>query len=209
MTAISAFKSPDGSVHIFSDGAWHDSTSGKLCGVGTKVTTIPEHNAVFAVTGMSTVPPLLSGILMEHQFADYRSLAEAMPDLVKACSTRTRTIGLNIGGRTDVVLAGWSDNAGPSIFVTACDFDHGFFKGAAVDRYVRPRVDGSSEMQFPRDGLSLLEKQRSVKFSRPDASTFGVVTVGGLVGGFAQHTQVNADGIRIKVLKHWPDEIRK
>ncbi len=69
MTAISAVKSSN-SVHIFSDAAWHDPTSGKFCGIGTKVHSFPEHNAVFAVTGMSTAPQLLSALLMENQFAD-------------------------------------------------------------------------------------------------------------------------------------------
>ncbi|MCK1595649.1 hypothetical protein [Bradyrhizobium sp. 164] len=207
MTAISAFKSSD-SIHVFSDGAWHDPMSAKLCGVGTKVHTIPEHNAIFAVTGMSTVPHLLSGLLMENHFADYRSLADAMPDLVKACSTRAKAVGLNMTGRCDVVLAGWSENVGPSIFVTECHFDHGFFKGAAVELYIRPSVDGSSGMHFPDDGLRLLEKQHAARFNRAAEGTFGSATVGGLVGGFAQHTQIDADGIQIKVLKRWPDEIK-
>lgn len=145
MTAISAFKFPD-SVHIFSDGAWHEPASG----IGTKVYTIPEHNAVFAVTGMSTVPHLLSGLLMENQFADLPSLAAAMPDLVRACATRTKGIGLNLGGRTDVVLAGWSDKVGPTIFVTECDFDHDFFKGSDVDRYVRPQSMVLRKCNSPR-----------------------------------------------------------
>jgi hypothetical protein len=63
-------------------------------------------------------------------------------------------------------------------------------------------------MRFPEDGLHLLEKQRAAKFSRPDAGTFGAVTIGELVGGFAQHTQIDAEGIRIKVMKRWPDEIK-
>lgn len=62
-------------------------------------------------------------------------------------------------------------------------------------------------MQFPQDGLSLLEKQHSAEFSRGVEGTFGAVTVGGLVGGFAQHTEIDVAGIRIRVLKRWPDEI--
>ncbi|MCK1423021.1 hypothetical protein IVB15_17095 [Bradyrhizobium sp. 182] len=126
---------------------------------------------------------------------------------VVACDTQPKAIGLNVGGRTDVVLAGWSDNTGPSIFVTECHLDHDFFKGSAVERYITPSVEGLSEMQFPDDGLPLLEKQHNARFSRTDAGTFGAVTIGGLVGGFAQHTQVDAGGIKIEVLMRWPDEI--
>jgi hypothetical protein len=154
MTAISAVKSSN-SVHIFSDAAWHDPTSGKFCGIGTKVHSFPEHNAVFAVTGMSTVPQLLSALLMENQFADYRSLCDAMWDLIKTCSTRGKAVGLSMTGRCDVVLAGWCDDVGSSIFVTQCFFDHDIFKGAAAERYVRPSIDDSSLMQFSGDGLAL------------------------------------------------------
>jgi len=204
MTAISAFKSPD-AVHVFSDGAFH--LSGKLRGIGTKVHTIPELNAVFGVTGLLVIPTLLSAQLLENQFADLPSLAAAMPDLVKTSCTRGKAVGHNLTGRCDVVLAGWSAETGPLIHVTQCFFDHDIFKGSAVERYIRPSVDGSSEMRFPGDGLQLLEKQRAAKVSRPDAGTFGGTTVAGLVSGFAQHTQVDTDGIRIKVLKRWPDEI--
>ncbi|MBB4422303.1 hypothetical protein GGD66_000829 [Bradyrhizobium sp. CIR48] len=207
MTAISAFQTAN-AVHIFSDGAWHDLESGTLSGIGTKVHTIPQHNAVFAVTGMSTLPQLLSALLMENDFADFHSLAEAVPDLVRTCCTRAKTVGLSMTGRCDVILGGWSDKAGPSIHLTQCFFDHDIFKGSAVRRYVRPSIDDSSQMQFPADGLQLLEKQYAAKCHRAAEGTFGGATVGGLVGGFAQHTQVDADGIRIKVLKRWPDRIR-
>ncbi|RZN11001.1 hypothetical protein CWO91_10270 [Bradyrhizobium genosp. SA-3] len=204
MTAINVFKSSD-AVHIFSDGAFH--LSGKLRGIGTKVHTIPEHNAVFGVTGLSVIPTLLAAQLTETQFPGLRSLADAMADLVKTCSARGKAVGHHLTGRCDVVLAGWSENAGALIHVVECHLDHNLFKGGAVERYIRPSVAGSADMRFPEDGLQLLAKQRAAKFSRPDAGTFGSVTVGGLVGGFAQHTQVGADGIRIKVLKRWPDEI--
>ena len=207
MTAISAFQDA-AAVHVFSDGAWHDPETGKFAGTGTKVSVLPEYNAVFAVTGISTVPTLLSALLLENQFADLPSLADAMPDLLRTCSSRGKTVGLNLTGRCEVVLAGWSAEAGPLIHATECYFDHDIFKGAAVDRFARPKVDGWSEMQFPRDGLLLLEKQYAAKFHRAAEGTFGGTTVGGLVGGFAQHTQIGADGIRIKVLKRWADEIR-
>ncbi|MCK1299611.1 hypothetical protein IVB33_18935 [Bradyrhizobium sp. 24] len=206
MTAISAFKSQD-SVHIFSDGAWHDPASGKLCGIGTKVSILPEYTAVFAVTGLSTIPILLLAQLLENQFAGLPSLAAAMPDLLRTCVNRGRAVGLTLTDRCDVVLAGWSESAGPSIHVTQCFFDHEIFKGAAVERYIRPSVDGSPNMHFPEDGLMLLEKQHATKIQRAAEGTFGGVTVGGLVGGFAQHTQIDAEGIQIKVLKRWPDRI--
>lgn len=202
MTAISAFKSSD-SVHVFSDGAWHSPASGKLCGIGTKVSILPEYNAVFAVTGISTVPTLLSALLLENQFSDLRSLADAMSDLVKTCIDRGRAVGHSLTGRCDVVLAGWSAEAGPVIHVTECVLDHDFFKGTAAERYIRPQVEGSTEMKLPEDGLRLLEKQRAAKFIRAETGTFGGATVTGLVGGFAQYTRIDAEGIRIKVLKRW------
>jgi len=208
LTAISAFEAP-GAVHIFSDGAWHDPASGKLRGIGTKVHTIPEHNAVFAVTGMSTVPVLLSSLLTETSFADLHALAQEMPDLLRTCCARGKTVGLSLTGRCDVILGGWSDKSGPSIFVIQCFFDHDIFKGSAVKRYVRPSVDESLQMRFPEDGLQLLEKQYAAKLHRAAEGTFGAAPSGGLVGGFAQHTQVDADGIRIKVLKRWADRIDK
>ncbi|MFK4507151.1 hypothetical protein LPJ38_26475 [Bradyrhizobium daqingense] len=205
MTAISAFRS-EHAVHVFSDGLWCDSASGKPGGIGTKVYTIPQNNCIFATTGHVAVPTLLSAQLLENQFAELPSLAEAMPDLIKMCSTRTKALGQNLTGRCDVVLAGWSENTGPLIHLVECHFEHGIFKGRAVDRYIRPTVD-ASDMQSPEDGLRLLEKQRAAQFYQPDAGTFGGATVTGLVGGFAQHTQVDAEGIRIQVLKRWPDEI--
>ncbi|MHC4051376.1 hypothetical protein [Bradyrhizobium sp. 25ACV] len=207
MTAINAFATPD-SVHVFSDGAWHDPASGKLAGIGTKVSVLPQYNAAFGVTGLSTVPTLLSALLIENQFADLPSLVAAMPDLVKKCIARGRAVGHNLTGRCEVVLAGWSENAGPLIFVTECYFEHDIFKGRAVERYIRPRVDGSSEMRFPEEGLRLLEKQYATKCQQAAEGTFGAGAIGRVVGGFVQHTQVDADGIRIKLLKRWPDEIR-
>ncbi|UWU89612.1 hypothetical protein [Bradyrhizobium sp. CB1015] len=186
MTAINVFRSAD-AVHVFSDGAFH--LSGKLLGIGTKVHTIPEHNAVFGVTGLSAIPTLLTAQLIETQFAELRTLADAMPDLVKTCCSRGKAVGHNLTGRCDVVLAGWSENTGPLIHVVECHFEHGIFKGRAVERYIRPSVDGSAQMRIPEDGLHLLEKQRAAKFSLPAAGTFGSATVGGLVGGFAQHNR--------------------
>lgn len=202
MTAISVFKSAH-AVHVLSDGLWLDPASGAR-GIGTKVSILPEYNAVFAATGISTVPTLLSALLLENQFSDLRSLADAMPDLVKSCSARGKAVGHNLTGRCEVVLAGWSPEAGPLIQVTECYFDHDIFKGRVVKQYIRPEVDGCSEMHFPEDGLQLLEKQRAAKFIRAETGTFGGATVTGLVGGFAQHTRIDAEGIiRIKVLKRW------
>jgi len=204
MTAINVFKSLD-SIHLYSDGAWH--LSDKLLGIGTKVHTIPQHNAAFSITGLSVIPTLLAAQLIETQFADLRSLAEAMPDLVKTSCTRGKAVGHNLTGRGEVVLAGWSAETGPLIHVTECFLDHNLFKGRAVERYIRPSVAGSADMRSPEDGLQLLEKQRAAKVSRPDAGTFGGTTVTGLVGGFAQETRIDAAGIHIKVLRRWPDEI--
>jgi hypothetical protein len=205
MTAISAFKSSN-SVDVFSDGLWIDPASGKPGGIGTKVTVLPEYNAVFAVTGLSTVQFLLSSLLIETPLADIRSLANAMPELVRKCVTQGKAVGHILNGRCDVVLAGWSENAGPLIFQTECFFEHNLFKGRAVERYIRPFVD-ASQMRFPDDGLRLLEKQRGLQFSRPIAGTFGSVTVDGLVGGFAQETRIDAEGIKIRVLKRWDDKL--
>jgi hypothetical protein len=95
MTAINAFATSD-VVHVFSEGAFH--LSDKLHGIGTKIHTIPEHNAVFGVTGRSVIPTLLAAQLIETQFADFRSLAGAMADLVKTSCTRGKAVGHNFTG---------------------------------------------------------------------------------------------------------------
>ncbi|SCB36011.1 hypothetical protein GA0061099_1005409 [Bradyrhizobium yuanmingense] len=205
MTAISAFRSSD-AVHVFSDGAWHDPATGKLCGIGTKVTILPEYNGVLGITGTSEIPVLLSSHLVENPLADLHSLADAMPDLVRTCFTRSKALGLNLTGRCEVVLAGWTENAGPLIHVVECHPEHGIFKGRAVERHIRPSIGDTSQMRFPHDGLLLLEKQYGTKCQQP--GTFGAGAVGRVVGGFAQHTQIAAEGIFIKLLKRWPDEIQ-
>ncbi|MFK4507215.1 hypothetical protein [Bradyrhizobium daqingense] len=207
MTAINVFKSSD-AVHVFSDGLWCDPVTGKPAGKGTKILVLPELNALVGVTGLSPVPFLLSPLLIETPFDDLRSLVDAMPDLVKTCYAQGKAAGQNFTGRCDVVLAGWSENAGALIHVVECYPHHDIFKARPDEQYIQPKVVGSADMFFPEDGLRLLEKQRAAKFSRPDAGTFGSTTVTGLVGGFAQYTQIDSDGIRIKVLARWPDNIQ-
>ena len=209
MTAINAFAQSD-AVHLFTDGGWHHPETGYLIGIGSKVYALPDYNAVIAATGSSLVGQLISTYLIEHRFADFASLAAAMPEWTQACIEASKKLP---GGRDlgvfDLILAGWAEATGPAIHLCKGYAEGGWpaFRRVELKRYVRPSI-GLFIPECPSGNvdefcLGLLTKQRETECVLPTGARRFVVH------GFAQHTIVSAAGISMRVLERWPDEISR
>ena len=206
MTAINAFATSD-AVHIFSDGGWHDPATGALLGIGGKVYALPDYNAAIAATGSSIVGQMLSSYLIEHRFADFGSLAAALPEWTKACVELSKTLpGGRDWGKFDVILGGWSKVTGPGIHLLKGYSDGGWpaYRSVELKRYMRPSVGVIPELpaeSVGEFGLYLLTKQRATECVLPTGERRFVVH------GFAQHTSISVEGISMSVLEHWPDKV--
>ncbi len=108
MSAIALIVTDD-YVVMAGDGVASDPATGAVVAYMSKLSLMPELNAVMAITGIGGFDHLL-GWFMPCGVKDFDDLVEVLPDLVKRCHFHAVAQGMIVGGdhRTNVTVAGWS-----------------------------------------------------------------------------------------------------
>lgn len=109
MSAI-ALAVMDDCVLFAGDGVATDPATGFVVGYMSKITVMPDLNAVIAITGVGGFDHLLGWYMPPH-VRTFDDLLNVLPDLVKHCHENGVSNGLFRGGdfRTNVCVGGWSD----------------------------------------------------------------------------------------------------
>lgn len=233
MTALNCYVDRN-AAHMFTDGAFYDLKNMRKVGEGNKVAVLPRWNAVIGATGVHFLSHLIDGHSIEQPFATFDELAanfaqflkrmlEAQRKAIEAVPANTPLIPPD-WGQFECVLAGWSESKdAPTAFLVR-EFAHQgvpAFSAVEIERHYSPMAPNMEHHYWkPHDiagsGLELLRAQHKMKFAvrsgghderkkvpgsfmGEDPKTFNVV------GGFAQHTRVDRDGITIRVLERWND----
>jgi hypothetical protein len=140
-----------------------------------------------------------------------------------ARSALSETPGATTETAFDLVIAGWSETAGPCAYLI-CNHERYGAKAppwqvtelgpisllpndeaiAAELQVAFPKGANPDELDPVADGLRILEIQR--KHTVDHAGDFGTVRA---VGGFAQLTTIKQDAIDMRIIRRWPDELGK
>lgn len=197
-------------VHLFTDAAIYQ-LNGELAGIGPKVRMMPHINAAMAMRGSFLgLAPIAEELSVAPSFDKLRegivpclqACAETYGHLLNQCSA---------GPDFEVVIAGMSETGGPSAYLVASHNRYGepwsivelaglsaTPASDAVHQRVFATADGRDADQLDPvvDGLAILEAQRAHRFD-------DVVCI----GGFAQLTTIDADGVHSRIIHRWPDKL--
>ena len=216
MSAFNCFLTSD-AAHVFTDAAIYESGNLKVAGFASKVSLLPQYNAVIGFTGPYNNLSLLSTFIAGLQYDNFDHLAAEFVSVIKRAVAKTNDIfpnGAAMWGEYTFGLAGWSPKqSGPAFF----SVNNGQEVAVPATKYYNPDAavegfdDSITRHTFDPDrpgesGLEIMRAQRLTRFS-----PLGNVGVKHsryfAIGGFAQHTTVSRDGISVKILERWPDQI--
>jgi hypothetical protein len=219
MSAFNCFLTPT-EAHTFSDAAIYLSTNLKIAAFASKMTILPQYNAVIGSTGRFVNLTLLGIAFAELQYENFDHLADDFASVVKRAVARTNQIDPNNpdmwGDEFTFGLAGWSpaQNA-PAFFVVSAVGNGQELAAVPATKYYSPSAvfEGDTSItgiKFDPDrpgesGLEILRAQRRTKF-RPLGNVGVKYSTYYAIGGFAQHTVVSRDGISVKILERWRTE---
>ncbi len=201
MTALNALVTAD-AAHLFTDGGLFDHANGAMAGVGNKVQLFPHLNAAIASNGWATIGYMLWDALTEPGFKTFDDLAAGYGDAVKRYAGKASYWP---AGAFEAALVGWSENAdAPQAWIVSnIATSVSPFVARKVNKSLTPFDLSVRAVEHNGDdeayGLAVMEKQRAGLWD-----TMGRQGVKA-VGGFAQHTRIDRDGISIKVLRRWDD----
>ena len=213
MTAINVIKQ-SAAVHMLTDGAcWLP--SGRFGPPCIKSWPLPYLNCVIAARGPRCAPALIADYVGSAavSYDDFKSRAAGI--ILEATKFYQNVFSLNerFGGRTEYVVAGWSELAGPDAFVVSGDqhslkvSDSGPVMMApgsadmetAVWASLAPTISGPDDLDPVRDGLAMLNAQRNSRTLSSD-------TADAIVGAFAHLTTVTRNSISSRIVHRWEED---
>lgn len=218
MTAINALVRPD-RVHLVTDGAVYE-PDGRVIGTAQKVYILAHVSAAIAIRGPAWFGPGFVAQLNAGSLRDFDDLLSRIVPVTRAfldhvlstldpAQVAAASAQLDLR-RFNIVVAGWSHRRDRGE-VHHLDTNHDEWRlepqGAG---FVMPGDNPVLVARLERAGwclddesrdvsrlLDLLHHQRAV----PDVLPNGIRAQ--TVGGFAQHTEVSADGIATRILERW------
>lgn len=200
MTAFNAFVTSN-EVHLFTDGAFVDTSNDKINGIASKVIPLLPYPAAVCASGPAFIPTLVAGALADTPSDNFDDLLTKFSEVVQRYMKKTPVDW----GRFQVGLAGWSPKENAPVFALIKSFQEGdtpAFAPTRVNRHLSPPILGifSFDGENPeKSGKTLLEKQRRTLCRVEGGRTAYVV------GAFAQHTIVSRDSVTMRVIERWPD----
>jgi hypothetical protein len=217
MSVFNVFLTPT-EAHIFSDAAVYEPRNMTVGAFANKLTILPEHSAVIGGTGRYYNLLLLGIAFAEHRYDDFDHLASDFGPLVKRAVAKTNQIDPNNpnlwGDDYTFGLAGWSPSRNAPAFFSV---KGGEEVAVPATKYYSPAAvfdgvdDSITRFKFDPErpgesGLAIMRAQRLKKFS-PLGNVGAKHGTYFAIGGFAQYTKICRDGINIKILERWPDQI--
>jgi len=207
MSAINVLIQTD-RAHLYTDAAIYQ-PDGELVGIGPKVRMMPHINAAMAMRGAFLgLAPIAEELSAAPSFDALRA---GIIDCLKKCAASYAHLldQCSAGPDFEVVIAGISETTGPSAYLVASHSRYGDpwsivdLSGLSltpasdvVHQSVFAIADGRDADQLDpvADGLAIMEVQRAERS-------------GAYVGGFAQLTTIDADGVHSRIIHRWPDRL--
>jgi|GEM_PF-1749387 hypothetical protein len=219
MSALNCFLTPD-AAHVFTDAALYEPEKIKVGAFASKVTLLPQYNAVIGSTGRYYNQMLLSFAFAELQYDNFDCLAADFAPLVKRAVAKTNLIAPNgayMWGEYTFGLAGWSPKQNSPAFFVVASGPGKEVAAVPATKYYSPAAvfdgvdDSITRFKFDPErpgesGLAIMRAQRLKKFS-PLGNVGVKHSLYHAIAGFCQHTIVSRDGISVKILERWPDKI--
>jgi hypothetical protein len=186
--------------------------SGKMLATTNKAWLMPKHNAVVAFTGQG-VPSAAIQDVLQFNTEGFDELEARAGDLMARWYDHVRRA---CPASFLAIVAGLSESRGPSAFVVRSDdcpvqTHLPAWQSVGTGWIIQPGYDGMGGVHGAsfdveafdpvRDGIRIMEAQR-VHIEPPPIGTGHPQ-----VGGFIQHTEITADGIRTRIMHRWPDEV--
>jgi hypothetical protein len=216
MSAFNCFLTSD-AAHVFTDAAIYEPRNLKVAAFASKVSLLPQYNAVIGFTGPYHNLPLLGTFMAGLQYDNFDHLAAEFVSVIRRAVAKTNDIfpnGAAMWGEYTFGLAGWSPKQSAPAFFSV---KNSVANGAAVPatKYYSPSAvfegvdDSITRFKFDPErpgesGLEIMGAQRLKKFPILGGDKYSTYHA---IGGFCQHTIVSRDGISVKVLERWPDRI--
>lgn len=209
MSAINVLIQKD-RVHLFTDGAAY-LPDGQIQAILPKGRMLPHVNAAMAMRGAFIgLAPISEELSRAASFDDLK--ANIVP-VLQSCAVHYEHLlnQCSCGTDFEVAIAGISEATGPTAYLVASHgaygepwiiHDLGGLSATPANTEVHNRiVDIASGREADRldpvaDGLAIMEAQRAARFD--DGVT---------IGGFAQLTTIDADGVHSRIIHRWPDRV--
>ncbi|MEH3090754.1 MAG: hypothetical protein PGN20_01665 [Agrobacterium cavarae] len=194
-------------IDVFTDSAIFDLAKGGIVeGFGSKVIPLPHQGAVMAATGYSWVSIVMAGVIATTGIETFDQLSERLPALISN-AVKNDPGGSSAYGKFELAIAGFSEaRQAPEAYVLYSYADQGWpaWHLRKVGNYTSPKVSRRFDPSDPvGSGLRIIEDQRSELCG---ARGFDGIACHA-VGGVAQHTRLDRDGITIKGIRRWPDVV--
>lgn len=211
-------------VELLCDAAHYDPNSGTVGAIHSKLAPLPELNCV--MTGRGAIPVMwitayVAG-LSSASFDDVVANFEAIR--ADAATYRNDDIPIEAWTRSDIGLIGWSENRNrPEGYIAlGCDApelglsagnlrpcDVGVFSDGSTDvanAFVASVRENRDAFDARTDGIAVMELMRRETLPLTDKRD---ARVGHCVGGYVEHATVKRDGLSVRTIHEWPDEIGK
>lgn len=204
-------------AYLLTDGAYFDDDH-RVMAIARKVWSFPHQRLAIAWHGRASYYEL-EDALAERGANTQAGILGALPDVARQMHESNLRAAPQQSSGIGLLIALWDEAAAePQLWAIESDatrFGPRYVPFALVR--LRHRLDtdddevaaifgrrlvleNAADFDVERDGLRLLEAQRLDPWDDPDGRHYGV-------GGFAQLTRVDADGVHSKTLKLWPDRI--
>lgn len=217
MTAINIIRQSN-AVHIISDGAAYNATTGELMCEGQKVWSIGHLKAAIAVRGSPLFAPhvAISASLIVRTFDE---LIERAVGIIRESFNGTQ-LAISLSGSTEfeLYIAGWSETRGPMHYFICNHDQHPTAKpwqltdcgpNISLAPY-NEEIGAELKRLFPvgrlpdrfdptEDGLTVMEVQRRVPAEHRAGGMFPAA------GAFVQLTSITRDKIETAIIRRWPD----
>lgn len=204
MSALDVFVS-ENRVDIYTDGAVY-TKDGEIAGLMSKALAIPQMCGAVAWVGAPQTGFLAAGIIGDMAI---RSIDDVQDRFGNKLRELYSPVGFGPNPFEIVVLGKANDGALKALHYARDTQPDGRkpFQAKVIRKFCTPYSGCFSTAMdefngSPESGLRLMEEQRRYKFVATETQIEMFA-----VGGFCQHTVVSKDGVSMRVLHTWPDEI--
>jgi hypothetical protein len=211
-------------VELLSDAALYDPTSGTVGAIHSKLAPLPELNCV--MTGRGPIPVMwitayvagLSSTSFDDVITNFAAIR------ADAATYNNGSVPTEEWSKSDIGLIGWSESRDrpegyislakglPDIGLSAgglhlCDV--GVFTGGSAevaDAFVASVRENPDAFDAETDGVAVMELMRSETQPLSDERD---ALIGHCIGGYVEQATVTRDGVSVRTIHDWPDEIGK
>lgn len=211
-------------VELLSDAALYDPITGTVGAIHSKLSPLPELNCVMAGRGPIPVMWITAYVagLSSKTFDDVVANFDAIR--AEAATYKSSDVPVEEWGRCDIGLIGWSESRNrPEGYVSPGMGlpENGVAAGGLESCDVGVFADGSAEVTHAfvesvreeregfdagTDGVALMELLRRQALSDSDGRG---ACPRHCIGGYVEQATVTAEGVTVRTIHQWPDEIGK